>query len=172
MATFSPYILYLKASSGAPLLRVVKTEEKHDGMLSKMRDDSFKLWSFVGVSILWLILVNWVLHQTMVEEPLVVESPGMRTNVSKCGKCESDSLPVGVIQTLLVIGNVELNPGPEMQPKLNLYRLLRQVENHGDAVEFLREKKLLPRSIDCEHCFKTLPRKQPSCKIQVLSVQV
>ena len=148
-------------ANGAPLLRVVKTVEKHDEMLSKMRDDSFKLWSFVGVSILWLILVTWVLNQAMVEKSLVVESPEMRTNDSSCGKGESDSLPVGVIQTLLVIGNVELNPGPEMQPKLNLYRLVRQVENHGDAVEFLREKELLPRSIDCEHCFKTLTKIYP-----------
>ena len=37
-------------ASAAPLLRVTKKEEKHDGMLRKMRDDSFKLWSFVGDS--------------------------------------------------------------------------------------------------------------------------
>ena len=128
-------------ASAAPLLRVTKKEEKHDGMLRKMRDDSFKLWSFVGVGIMWLILVNWVLNQAMLEEPFMVEKAEICKNmrlcnmsstnvtISKCGKIfEGDALAVCVIKTLLVIGNVEQNPGPEMQPKLNLYRLLRQVE--------------------------------------------
>ena len=127
-------------ASAAPLLRVTKKEEKHDGMLRKMRDDSFKLWSFVGV-------VNWVLNQAMLEEPFMVEKAEICKNmrlcnvsstnvtISKCGKIfEGDALAVCVIKTLLVIGNVEQNPNPEMQPELNLYRLLRQVEKSEDAV--------------------------------------
>ena len=116
-------------------------------MLRKMRDDSFKLWSFVGVGIMWLILVNWVLNQAMLEEPFMVEKAEICKNmrlcnvsstnvtISKCGKIfEGDALAVCVIKTLLVIGNVEQNPNPEMQPELNLYRLLRQVEKSEDAV--------------------------------------
>ena len=94
---------------------------------------------------MWLILVNWVLNQAMLEEPFMVEKAEICKNmrlcnvsstnvtISKCGKI-FDALAVCVIKTLLVIGNVEQNPNPEMQPELNLYRLLRQVEKSEDAV--------------------------------------
>ena len=83
---------------------------------------------------------------SMLEEPFMVEKAeickNMRLNVSstnvtisKCGKIfEGDALAVCVIKTLLVIGNVEQNPNPEMQPELNLYRNLRHAEKSEDAV--------------------------------------
>ena len=66
-----------------------------------------------------------------------------------------------VLKMLLVIGGVEMNPGPETVRKLNLYRLLRQIETSTDQMEFLRELNLLPTTMDCEHCCKTLTKIYP-----------
>ena len=63
--------------STAPLFRTVKIEQNHDGMLSKIQNDSFKLWSFVGVTMLWLILGNWV----MMTWPLGIGMSEITTNV-------------------------------------------------------------------------------------------
>ena len=57
-----------------------------------------------------------------------------------------------------------------MLPKLNLYRLLRQIETSEDEMEFLRSQNLLPRTIDCENCCKTLsklyPKNNPEAKFR------
>ena len=114
--------------SPAPLFRTVKIEQNHDGMLSKMQNYSFKLWSFVGLTMLWLILGNWV----MMTEPLRIGMSEITTDVKStyvtgtnmastiCERTnENGTLTVELIKTLLVIGNIEMNPGPEMQPKLS-----------------------------------------------------
>ena len=50
------------------------------------------------------------------------------------------------------------------EKKLNFYRLLRQLESSEEQWEFLRTHKLLPSSIECEKCFKTLTKVYPLSK--------
>ena len=44
----------------APALRSVKVTPNHEEMLSGMRDDSFKMWAFVGTIVMWLMLINFM----------------------------------------------------------------------------------------------------------------
>ena len=44
----------------APALRSVKVTPNHKEMLSSMRDDSFKIWAFVGTIVMWLMLINFM----------------------------------------------------------------------------------------------------------------
>ena len=44
----------------APALRSVKVTPNHEEMLSSMRDESFKMWAFVGTIVMWLMLINFM----------------------------------------------------------------------------------------------------------------
>ena len=42
----------------APALRSVKVTPNHEEMLSSMRDESFKMWAFVGTIVMWLMMIQ------------------------------------------------------------------------------------------------------------------
>ena len=169
----------------APALRSVKVTPNHEEMLSSMRDDSFKMWAFVGTIVMWLMLINFMKANSFSESressernaenlPFLTEirvhsTVTLQITLTKSfmavqlrSLSSETTLPATVIKILLILGNVEVNPGPEMQPKLNLYRLLRKVEKSGEPIEFLREHNLLPRSMDCEHCCRTMTKLYPA----------
>ena len=162
----------------APALRSVKVTPNHEEMLSSMRDESFKMWAFVGTIVMWLMMINFMTANSFSEsressernaeirihstETLQITLTKSLMAVQLRSLSSETTLPATVIKILLILGNVEVNPGPEMQPKLNLYRLLRKVEKSGEPIEFLREHNLLPRSMDCEHCCRTMTKLYPA----------
>ena len=162
-----------RAAIGKPggRLKVKKGEEDHEDVVNEVGDNGRRLFATILVTILWLLLANWVVTLSVTED---VSSSERETMVNSSAAKEEtildDNLTLAVIKVLLIIGGVESNPGPEMMPKLNLYRLLRQIETSGDQMEFLREQNLLPRSIDCENCCKTLskvyPQNNPEAKFK------
>ena len=155
----------------APHLKVEKEDEDHSDIGEEIGDNGRRLLSRILVKILWLLLAHWVMTFSVSED--VPKGDGERRvnwgEPREKTRLDSDR-PLAVIKVLLIIGGVESNPGPEMMPKLNLYRLLRQIETSEDQMEFLRSQNLLPRSIDCENCYKTLsklyPQNNPEAKFK------
>ena len=82
---------------------------------------------------MWVLLANWVISGSdtlsVFEENIFKIKLEETTGLAASHGIEK----LAVIRNLLVIGGVEENPGP----KLNLYRLLRQIERSEDEMEFL-----------------------------------
>ena len=62
------------------------------------------------------------------------------------------------MHTIISCNFSRMAPG---ETKVNFYRLLRQLESSKDQWDFLRVHKLVPSTIDCEKCYKTLSKIYP-----------
>ena len=112
---------------------------------------------------MWVLLANWVISGSdtlsVFEENIFKIKLEETTGLAASHGIEK----LAVIRNLLVIGGVEENPGP----KLNLYRLLRQIERSEDEMEFLRTQNLLPRTIDCcKTLGKVFPQNNPEANFK------
>ena len=153
----------------SPHWRVKKESDENREVVKKIGDEGRRLLATMWATIMWVLLANWVISGSdtlsVFEENIFKIKLEETTGLAASHGIEK----LAVIRNLLVIGGVEENPGP----KLNLYRLLRQIERSEDEMEFLRTQNLLPRTIDCcKTLGKVFPQNNPEANFQVFLLQM